>query len=669
MLPSGTWSRPRPGHSVPPVPTLAERLAAARRRRFVGRSAERELFRQAVEGAGEPPFTVLHVHGPGGIGKSALLRVYGDLAVDAGRPVVLLDARDLPPERDAVRAAAELPDGGRAVLMIDTYEQLAALDGWVRDDLLPGLPADTVVVLAGRRPPAAAWTDDPGWADLVRVLPLAPLSPADADACLSAVPAAQRARVVTFCSGNPLALSLARDLAASGVDVPEGLVAPDVVGSLVSRLVDAAPTPEHRRAAGACAWARATDEALLRAVLGVADAAPLFDWLRAQPWVETGPLGVRPHDVVRDLLVADLRVRDAPAAAALHAAVRRDVVARMRTGADPGRAALDFLFALRHNPVTRAFVDWDRFGAVPAEPYRPGDRAAVEELLRRCGGEEGGAAAARWLDAQPAAFSVIRESGVDDAVRGVVCWLALHEAPADAVRADPVAARVREWAAARGVGRDSAVTVLRCFADRDADQGPSPAFDAAAVRHVRTVTGNSDLAVDVLVTTDPDRLAPVWTHIGYERTPELDVVLGGVRFAGFAHDWRDAGAHGVWGAVAPAAGAGPDRAFADAVRAALRDATRPDLLARNPLVGRVADDAAGLRTRIDDAVEALREHPRDARLHRALDRTYLRPAPTQERAAELLGLPFSTYRRHLGAGIDRVVATLWQEAGRFRSGG
>ncbi len=124
----------------------------------------------------------------------------------------------------------------------------------------------------------------------------------------------------------------------------------------------------------------------------------------------------------------------------------------------------------------------------------------------------------------------------DGGVRGVVCWLALHEAPGDAVRADPVTARVRDWAAARGVGRDAAVTVLRCFADRDADQGPSPAFDAAAVRHVRTVTGCAELAVDVLVTTGPDRLARVWTHIGHPRTPELDVVLGGVRFAGFPHD-------------------------------------------------------------------------------------------------------------------------------------
>ena len=61
------------------------------------------------------------------------------------------------------------------------------------------------------------------------------------------------------------------------------------------------------------------------------------------------------------------------------------------------------------------------------------------------------------------------------------------------------------------------------------------------------------------------------------------------------------------------------------------------------------------------AVETLREHPRDDKLWRAVERTYVRPAATQERAAAALGLPFSTYRRHLTQGVDRVVAWLWDQ--------
>ncbi|MDN5933904.1 MAG: hypothetical protein L0I24_23000 [Pseudonocardia sp.] len=96
------------------------------------------------------------------------------------------------------------------------------------------------------------------------------------------------------------------------------------------------------------------------------------------------------------------------------------------------------------------------------------------------------------------------------------------------------------------------------------------------------------------------------------------------------------------------------------MRLALRDLSRPERLARSPLVAAgVAGSGADLRAELLGAVDTLRGHPRDVKLHRALDRTYVRPAPTQERAAEVLGLPFSTYRRHLTGGITRVASALW----------
>ena len=39
--------------------------------------------------------------------------------------------------------------------------------------------------------------------------------------------------------------------------------------------------------------------------------------------------------------------------------------------------------------------------------------------------------------------------------------------------------------------------------------------------------------------------------------------------------------------------------------------------------------------------------------------TYLQPAATQEQAAEVLDLPFSTYRRHLRSGIEELTGRLW----------
>jgi hypothetical protein len=107
--------------------------------------------------------------------------------------------------------------------------------------------------------------------------------------------------------------------------------------------------------------------------------------------------------------------------------------------------------------------------------------------------------------------------------------------------------------------------------------------------------------------------------------------------------------------------------FTDAVRQALRDLHRPDLLQRNPLLRtrhlreRIdgEPDAHALRACLDEAIGTLRDHPRDDKLLRAVDRTYVRPAATQEAAAEVLGLPWSTYRRHLTKGVERIVSWLW----------
>jgi hypothetical protein len=114
----------------------------------------------------------------------------------------------------------------------------------------------------------------------------------------------------------------------------------------------------------------------------------------------------------------------------------------------------------------------------------------------------------------------------------------------------------------------------------------------------------------------------------------------------------------------------PEEHFAAAVKDALRSYARADglrssvLLHASLVTSRVAADADViahvnvLRERIDAAAARLEASPRDRRAFRALHHTYLQPAQTQADAAELLDLPTSTYRRHLGAGVSRLTAIL-----------
>jgi len=62
------------------------RLSAECRRKFVGRVAERDLFRCALA-ADEPPFNVLYVFGSGGVGKTTLLGEFAGICKEAGVPV------------------------------------------------------------------------------------------------------------------------------------------------------------------------------------------------------------------------------------------------------------------------------------------------------------------------------------------------------------------------------------------------------------------------------------------------------------------------------------------------------------------------------------------------------------------------------------------------------
>ena len=152
-------------------PTLSAVLDDARRRGFVGRAPELRSFTAALAGTG--PVRVLFVHGPGGIGKSTLLDELRRRAVQARRPALLLHGRDLGGSiEDVATAVAALPDGPGPVLLVDGYELLTRLDRWFREHLLPSLPADSVVVLAGREPPDAGWSADPGWRQLLRRLDL-----------------------------------------------------------------------------------------------------------------------------------------------------------------------------------------------------------------------------------------------------------------------------------------------------------------------------------------------------------------------------------------------------------------------------------------------------------------------------------------------------------------
>ena len=106
--------------------------------------------------------------------------------------------------------------------------------------------------------------------------------------------------------------------------------------------------------------------------------------------------------------------------------------------------------------------------------------------------------------------------------------------------------------------------------------------------------------------------------------------------------------------------------FSTALKSALRDFHRADLLARNPLLRaqiRNLGEAGGpreLKALLVGTVGTLFGNPRDEKLRRVIELTYFQPAPKQEAVADRLSLSFGTYRRYLTAARDRLARWLWE---------
>jgi hypothetical protein len=220
----------------------------------------------------------------------------------------------------------------------------------------------------------------------------------------------------------------------------------------------------------------------------------------------------------------------------------------------------------------------------------------------------------------------------------------------------------------------------------DTYQAVSPVQSLIFLAIVKHYLSTPRLAYTYFPCAEADFWAPMLAYANLARLPEADFEVEGRHYGLYGHDWRTEPPVS-WLAMlaekevgrAPAqetpAKAEPlivlsEAEFGEAVREALHDFTRPASLAENLLLrsrlatehnnNSGADKLEILRKLLVESAERLRGNPRDEKLFRALERTYFKPAATQEAAAELLDLPFSTYRRHLTRGVQRLAEILWE---------
>lgn len=521
---------------------MQERLSAA----FVGRSEELGALHGGLEAEGP---LVLHIHGVAGIGKSALLGVFADEALQAGATVVSLDCRAIEPTRSGFlrelgaaiggaaasedEAAARLGElGERVVLALDTYELFRLGDSWLRQDLVPRLPDNVRLVLASREPPISAWWTTPGWQGLFRAVSLGPLPQAEAKELLvrlgvmaDAVP-----RINGMIRGHPLGLTVAAAAwsGRSTVELEEEALQ-RAVGEM-TRLYLSELDPVTRRVLHAASLVRRTTLPLLGAMLP--DMAPqdAFERLRRLPFVEATSEGLMLHETVQQVVAASLRAED-PAA---HRAYRRSAWRLLRAElhlAAPSelwRYTADTLYILENPAVREAFFPTTAH-LYSVESARAEDATAIEEITRRHEPPESAEYLLSWWHRLPTSFRVLRDHGGE--LAGYQIVFRLDDLPQGWIKEDPITLAWWEHLRRHPVPAHQQVLCQRRWLDREAGELPSGVQAAAWLDikrmymemrpHLRRIYG----AITAL-----EIYGAAFIQLGFELLPTGPVSLQGVDY-------------------------------------------------------------------------------------------------------------------------------------------
>ena len=409
------WATPQ-GAAFTGCGTIANRLAKRLGANIIDRGHEMAVLEELALPDGP---SVAYVHGPYGIGKSALLSAMEASMAERAVAVARLRGGSVEPRPEAFTAAlgrmldadaqslAALADALQAlrtplVLMIDDVDELRLIATWLRREFVPSLPANVRLVLAGRSQPPAAWVAEFG--DLYRAIRLGPLSRREVMERLQAdghEPAAVE-RFWAISAGHPLTLRLLMQSAHGGW--PNTAAAAGEVADAI--LADAGP--DLARMAEAAAVLRRATRLLLTAMLG-REAANDFDAFAALPFVRLDREGHFLAEPVRQSLAERLAATQPDRYAALRRTAAAWISDRLRTASasERWRHMADLLHLVEHSQVRDAFFPPEA-EAPPVEPAEGNDFAAILRITEEAAGRGERGTMEAWMRLLPHRFSVAR---------------------------------------------------------------------------------------------------------------------------------------------------------------------------------------------------------------------------------------------------------------------
>jgi hypothetical protein len=619
--------------------TLRERVADRDANSFVGRAAELDVFERIFDG--DVPTRVVFVHGPGGIGKSTLLREVARRARQRGYDAIWVDGREVAPFPQQIDTmVAEIADARPAVVVFDSYELISSLDGSLRDVVVPDLPEETIVVFASRQPPARGWFEG-GWATLVRSLSIGPLDREDAVRLATAHGAKDVTALVDRSHGSPLAL------VAGAESGPDGSVA-----TLAERLLGDEVEPSRYRTLGVAALARVTTPEMLVDVLGDGDPQDSFKWLASRSFAEPLAHGVALHALVADAVKAQLRMQDPSGEAEL----RRRIADHLHRRALAGHRGLST--ELQHL-VVDPNVRWG-FASDVGERYhidaiRPGDAEIIGSILEAVGAGAWWSLTRVFVEQHPEFCGVARDA--EGRLGGYFVAVAPSSAP-PAAETDPLLGPWLRYA--RETLRTNRAVLWRDAIDLTGEMGEVTSLLGAGGLLSTGVSNPRYGFLPISPTVPAARLFSEALDATHE--PSLDVATHGQELACHIIDFGPTGLLGFqrdW--IYRETGARPPSEVPEVepveVLKLLRD---PDRLARGPawLGSSPAERLERLRQLVADSMVVFGGHRDDEVAREIISVAYLGNSAPHDAIARQLHLSRSAYFRRLHAASERVSEEL-----------
>jgi hypothetical protein len=402
--------------------TIADLIRQGRRTTLAGRDTELGLVRQ-VTAPGGP--VVVYVHGPAGMGKTALISALDACLEDEGvrrlhiaagavepTPTAILTAlgRVLDHKAGTVAelAAALANSKDFTVVMIDDVDTWRLAASWLREDLLPTLPASTRFVLAGTVPPPPAWSIGYGQYFLDIKLGALPRAESDAAVAAAGLSAEIAERIWRLSGGHPLGLRMAIHAARTG-----SLGTARDAGELANAILRAIGDSDLRRAVEACAIVRRANRALMSAILETEEPIPLslLETVEALPFATRDAEGIYIAEPVRRAIVEWMSGVEAERYQRWRKTAADWIVSRLRAAGRSGRwrHMADLLHLLEQPSLRNAFFPPEE-EAPPVEPARAQDFNQIFEIAELRNGPDERARIEVWAQCLPHRFSVARGS-------------------------------------------------------------------------------------------------------------------------------------------------------------------------------------------------------------------------------------------------------------------